>query len=150
MRLTPYEETYKGLAQIREKMSKYEVSEPDGINMKEAKRIIRPHRCFEMAQKFVYNSSKEIRDRLTYVYGLWSKGQHEHAWIEIDNNVVYDGVLNRYYEKEGYYFYNDIAVIRKKDTDTVIKEHFGNYSASENDLLALKEYTEAHFKPISD
>ena len=140
MRLMPYQEAYTRLMESRERISEYEVSEPEGINMEEKKRVIRPHKCFEMAQRFIYSSDKEIHDRLVYVYGLWTKSQHEHAWIEIDGNVVYDGVLNRYYQKDGYYKHNYVTVIRKKVPKEVMSEHFGVYSASEDDLLALDEY----------
>lgn len=26
-----------------------------------------------------------------------------HAWVEIEGNIIFDGVLQRFYDKEGYY-----------------------------------------------
>jgi hypothetical protein len=61
-----------------------------------------PRGCFARAIQFI-RRSPHLPNAL-YVYGNAACGGfNEHGWVEIEDRVVFDGVMQQFYDKAGYY-----------------------------------------------
>jgi LmbE family N-acetylglucosaminyl deacetylase len=61
-----------------------------------------PRDCFARALYFI-QQSRHLPNAL-YVFGETSGGGlGQHGWVEIDDRVVFDGVMQQFYDKAGYY-----------------------------------------------
>jgi hypothetical protein len=54
--------------------------------------------CYKKAWDYVRG-----RDDVILCHGLYTEYQVAHAWVELPGNIVFDGVMQRFYIKEGYY-----------------------------------------------
>lgn len=67
-----------------------------------------PHQCFMRSAMFVLTLDGELpnsdptRGGLCLVHGLYHGGL-AHGWAELPGDVVFDGVRQRFYSREGYY-----------------------------------------------
>jgi hypothetical protein len=67
-----------------------------------------PHQCFPQSAMFVLALDAELpnsdpaRDGPCLVHGLYLGGL-AHGWAELPGGVVFDGVRQRFYSREGYY-----------------------------------------------
>ena len=60
-----------------------------------------PRQCFEEAYRYV--DMHRIRG-MTYVFGTAvCGGMQQHAWVELPENIVFDGTLQRFYDRDKYY-----------------------------------------------
>ncbi|KON67382.1 hypothetical protein AKG34_21425 [Peribacillus butanolivorans] len=93
----------------RDKLSKYEVDAGEKYKTGKSKRLY-PRKCYTKA--FEYVEDKSDLEDIRLVHGLYlSYGINNHCghgWVELPNDIVFDGVLQRFYEKEGYYQYYEI------------------------------------------
>jgi hypothetical protein len=61
-----------------------------------------PRDCFARAIQFIHQSP-HMPDVL-YVFGeAVGGGIGQHGWVEIEDRVVFDGVMQQFYERAGYY-----------------------------------------------
>jgi hypothetical protein len=61
-----------------------------------------PRECFPRAIFFIHQSP-HLPNAL-YVFGqAVGGGFNQHGWVEIDDRVVFDGVMQQFYDKSGYY-----------------------------------------------
>ena len=58
-----------------------------------------PKQCYVRAYRYAAN---HFETQALLVHGLYHDGKG-HAWVEIPGGVVYDGVLNRFYQAEPYH-----------------------------------------------
>ncbi|MBU8919100.1 hypothetical protein BGM25_23930 [Bacillus sp. FJAT-29953] len=76
----------------------------------EKRRRISPKNCYKKA--FEYVGAKDHIEGIKLVHGLYEpsfvKGHCGHEWVELPNWIVFDGVLQRFYEKEAYYNFYQI------------------------------------------
>lgn len=103
-------EVVKAIIKIdREKLTQHEV-EPEEIYKTGKPRRMSPKNCYQKAFKYV--SSKSKLDGVLLVHGLYKPyavPHHSgHAWVELPNDIVFDGVIQRFYKKQGYYEYYEI------------------------------------------
>ena len=54
--------------------------------------------CYKKAWDYVCG-----RNDVILCHGLYTKYQVGHAWVELPGNIVFDGVMQRFYAKEDYY-----------------------------------------------
>jgi len=97
--MTDLELTARGIVcRWREGLEPYEVVPDPPYRLKRRTRHTFPNRCYERAFIYVLDRT-ETEARL--VHGRW-QGGHGHAWVEIPGGIVFDGVLNRFYQAEAY------------------------------------------------
>ena len=135
----PTHQTFQILEKEAELLKQYEVTPPSWVKY-DSTRPIRPHRCFEMAQSFV-RKNIDTTNELVYIYCFWSERKFvDHAFVLINNEIVYDGVYNKFYNKEDYYRENEIVEIRRKSPKQVIEEHARSFDISQDDWTARLKY----------
>ena len=68
------------------------------------------------------------------VHGIW-RGNWKHAWVEIEEHIVFDGVMQQFYERESYYVENWAWPIVEFDTE----RPFGNgvYAANRRSMSRM-------------
>jgi len=127
----PLEEAKEISRLDREKMKAYEV-EPGEVYQIKNRRHLKPKRCYEEA--FRYMSKCEHPDKVVLVHGLYKPPKLNryagHAWIEINGNVIFDGVLQRFYKKTDYIkYYEAIEEMRytKKEMFSTGLKNGGHY-----------------------
>lgn len=59
-----------------------------------------PRQCWERAWKYL-SAHPEIPEAML-VHGKWHT-LFDHAWVELPGDIVFDGVMQRFYGKEDYY-----------------------------------------------
>lgn len=143
-----YYKAYRTLMAQRDDMSSFEVDPPaELLNYK--KRVICPNGCFEQSIKYLLNNKYLNDENSLYCYGLWTKFQMEHAWVEI-GDLVFDGVFQRFYNKEDYYNYNFITLILTKPKSLAIREsmELGRFAPTFSDLKQLSAYYKKNYKTV--
>jgi hypothetical protein len=86
---------------IREQMKDVEVVPPDELRSLSDPSRVYARWCFEMA--YLYVVSHDHVEGIHYVVGEASVGGCGlHAWVELPNDVVFDGVMQRFYRREAY------------------------------------------------
>jgi hypothetical protein len=61
-----------------------------------------PRDCFARAIQFIHKSP-HLPNALYVVGKTVGGGFNEHGWVEIEDRVVFDGVMQQFYDKAGYY-----------------------------------------------
>ena len=60
-----------------------------------------PKECFPRAEQWIMANPQH---NAIYVFGeAVCGGLQQHGWVEIDDTVVFDGVMQEFYDKKGYY-----------------------------------------------
>jgi hypothetical protein len=83
---------------VRESMRPFEVVPDPPYRLNRRPRLY-PKGCFVRAYRYVMDHSTT---EALLVHGLYHDVL-DHAWVEIPGGVVYDGVLDRFYQAEAYY-----------------------------------------------
>ena len=131
----PTQQNYEVLNNEVAKMKPYEVPPPPQFVFN-AMTGVRPHQCFKAAQAFI-KSNLYAPLPMVYVYCFWSEIPFiDHAFVLINEQTVYDGVLNKFYYKDDYYREMQIVEIRRKTPPQVIKEHANSFDISQDDWTA--------------
>jgi hypothetical protein len=87
---------------IREEMRDVEVVPPDELRSDADPSRVYARSCFVMA--WLYVVSHDHVEGIHYVVGEAYVGGHGlHAWVELPNDVVFDGVMQRFYRRAAYY-----------------------------------------------
>lgn len=94
-------------------LSKFEVIPNDEYKTGKSKRLSLKN-CYIKAFQYVLNRSHI--EGIKLVHGLYKPSfvdiHSGHAWIELPGEIIFDGVLQRFYEKKGYYtFYGIIKQV---------------------------------------
>lgn len=87
----------------RRKAVKYEVTPPgspwiEGVDLD----AIHPQDCYLQAYRYASDLSRFFEDH-QLVHGETSLAFGGHAWVELPNGLVFDGVYQRFYRTEDYY-----------------------------------------------
>ena len=118
------EEVKKSAIEDRKQLAEYEVTPSDEYKTDKPRRLS-PKNCFMKA--FRYVADKSHLEGVRLVHGLYKPAffdEHScHAWVELPNDIVFDGVMQRFYEKEGYCTYYQI--IKQKEYDCKIMHKIG-------------------------
>lgn len=103
-----YEEVKTSAKKDRELLTPYEIMVDEIYKTGKTKRLS-PKNCYK--KSFDYVAGKDL-DTILLVHGKYKpyslKKHSGHAWVEIENKIVFDGVLQSFYEKDEYYQYYDI------------------------------------------
>jgi hypothetical protein len=91
-------EMYAIVRAMRESMRPFEVVPDPPYRLNRRPRLY-PKGCYVRAYRYVMDHG--TTDALL-VHGLYHDGK-DHAWVEIPGGVVYDGVLDCFYQAEAYY-----------------------------------------------
>lgn len=96
-------------------MEPYEVDPPEYFKIGN-RRVVVLKECYSRSCNYVIsigiseNCPKEVEEKIKLVHGTYAgygchfeKSQVGHAWVELPGEIVFDGVLQRFYNKEGYY-----------------------------------------------
>jgi hypothetical protein len=80
----------------------------DSIYKSNAKKKIYYHKCYEMSAEYITSlafGNNVSPENLTLVHGAAQLAciMIGHAWVEIKDTIVFDGVLQSFYTKDGYY-----------------------------------------------
>ncbi|WP_163583419.1 hypothetical protein [Gracilibacillus saliphilus] len=106
MKLAPIEEVKEITKNDRKNLSIHEVEPSEKYKTGKAKRLY-PRQCYENA--FRYVADKGNLEGIKLVHGLYKpkdiNNHCGHAWVELPKNIIFDGVLQRFYHKDGYYSY---------------------------------------------
>lgn len=96
---------------------KYKTGKPKRLN---------PKNCYEKA--FRYVADKRDLNEIKLVHGLYKpetiKNHCGHAWVEIPDGIIFDGVMQRFYRKEGYYKYYQAIKQNEYNRSEMYKEGF--------------------------
>lgn len=67
--------------------------------------------CYAQAQKYIFSlNAIPTTDCVRLVHGHYGDMVHMgHAWVELPGNIVFDGVVKRFYDKAGYYKVMDVS-----------------------------------------
>jgi hypothetical protein len=106
----PFEEVKKITIGDLKQLSQYEITPVDEYKTGKPKRLS-PKNCYIKA--FQYVSDKSHIEGIRLAHGLYKpsfiNNHSGHAWVELPNEIVFDGVLQRFYKKEGYYNFYQIT-----------------------------------------
>lgn len=81
-------------------------------NLKTGKKVkYYPNKCYEKADEYLLDK-RHIKG-IKLVHGLYTIFEIPHAWVELPDDIVFDGVLQRFYKKEGYYDTYQIKKIKE-------------------------------------
>lgn len=89
----------QGIKEDIEKMQPFEIEPPDKYKTGKAKRYYEKQ-CFKKAYDYMINLDP---DGGILVQGLYTKWSIPHSWVELPGDIVFDGVLQRFYNKQDYY-----------------------------------------------
>ena len=111
------EEFVPSLERIIIELKEIEVKDiPEKLESK-YKNNIYPKRCFGKAYDYLDEKVNvdDVNIKMIHggVYSIIENKFIKHAWIEINDNAVFDGVLQRFYDKEGYYKYHRAKKIKE-------------------------------------
>jgi len=125
------EEAKVSLKEDLQKLSKHEVI-PEDIYKTGKSRRLYPRACYKKSWEYV--NEKENVEGVKLVHGKYSPSLFDyhagHAWVELPNNIVFDGNLQRFYPKDLYYQHFKIikeAEYTRKEMWEKGFEHGGNY-----------------------
>lgn len=99
----------------------------------------RPGECYEQAARFLCFDSQfgptPIPEGTTMVHGVLKATGIGHAWVELPGNVVFDGTVQRYFDKGDYYRTLDAREERRYTPEQARKmmvkyRHFGAWHAT--------------------
>ncbi|MGX6962385.1 hypothetical protein [Vagococcus xieshaowenii] len=90
---------YQAVLDLREELKELEVDVPTEYKNGVKNRVY-PQKCFD--KSFDYMKENGELPNVKYVEGIY-EGLVDHAWVEIDNKVVFEGTTQRFYDKEQYY-----------------------------------------------
>ncbi len=120
------EETKKQRKEHRKEMiaemKYFEVEPPQRFRTGKPKRIHLKD-CFKKAIDYVFQLPNGVKEEVKIVHGSFNpiKKEYvwgEHSWVELPGNIIFDGVMQRFYDKNGYYsHYNCI-----KEAEYTVKE----------------------------
>ena len=112
-------------------LTQYEVTPNDEFKTGKAKRLY-PKHCYRKA--FEYVSAKRDIEGIKLVHGLYRPSFFDnhcgHAWVNLPNQIIFDGVLQLFYDKEGYYDFYQIVKQREYNSSEMYrirKENGGHY-----------------------
>lgn len=116
----------------RENMKSFEVELAEEFKTGKPKRLS-PKNCYRKA--FEYVSDKGHLGGIVLVHGLYqpnpsNDSEGGHAWVEINDSIVFDGVLQRFYDKGAYYEYYKAVKQQVYDRSEIYKvglKHGGTY-----------------------
>lgn len=107
----------------RKNLSKFEV-EPEEKYKTGHPRHLSPKNCYMKAWQYVIDKGledKEVAKTIRLIHGLYrpfSLDNHcGHAWVELPGDIVFDGVLQRFYLKDAYYKYYEIIKLNEYTVD---------------------------------
>ena len=89
-------------AAIEEKIARlkpYEIEPPEGCRTGKNKRVYE-RLCYQKAFEYIVHVNP---DNARLVHGIYTPLKLGHAWIELPGEIVFDGVMQRFYSKDGYY-----------------------------------------------
>jgi hypothetical protein len=94
----------------RHELKRAEVHVPDSWRAVSNPGELYPGQCFYRSFRFVSNlvaqlnreEGRQATDEVWIVHGEY-RGWHRHGWVELPGDVVFDGVLQRFYTKSVYY-----------------------------------------------
>lgn len=132
----PFEEVKLSAKEDLKHLSQYEVTPNDEYKTGKIRRLS-PKNCYQKA--FEYVSSKSHIKGIKLVHGLYKpsfiKNHSGHAWVELPGEIVFDGVLQRFYSKDGYYNFYQIVKQKEYNHKEMYQfghEHGGNYGPWHN------------------
>jgi hypothetical protein len=87
----------------RQRAARFEVEPPgspwiEGVDVN----AIYPRQCYERAYEYAIHESRCL-EKHHFVLGETSLALGGHAWVELPNGLVFDGVFQRFYRREDYY-----------------------------------------------
>ncbi|WP_191090666.1 hypothetical protein [Niallia endozanthoxylica] len=133
-----YEEVKKSAREDIKHLAEYEIVPKEEYKTGK-RRHIRPRLCFQQAFRYVANKANIEGIRL--VHGLYKPSSFDnhcdHAWVELPDGTIFDGVLQRFYEKEGYYNYYQIIKNKEYNHTEMYKiglKHGGTFGPWYNDI----------------
>lgn len=91
---------YQAYLDMRSELQEFEIEVPSEYKAGVLNRVF-PHKCFD--KSFDYIRKNGDLPNVNYVEGVYTDFFLDHAWIEIDNRIVFEGTLQRFYDKETYY-----------------------------------------------
>lgn len=91
---------YQCYLDFRKELEIIEVEVPEEYKNGVKNRVY-PNKCFD--KSFDYMRENGDLPNLKYVEGLYTESELNHSWIEIDDRIVFDGTMQRFYDKEKYY-----------------------------------------------
>lgn len=100
----PLDTAARWVESINNRLEQHIVAVPPLWEIAVAKDKCFPRACFDRAVDFVARSP-HLPDAV-YVVGIALCGgslNQNHGWVEIDDSVVFDGVMQQFYDKAGYY-----------------------------------------------
>lgn len=77
----------------------FEVEVDDTFKTGRQKRLY-PKQCYKKAYQYIM---EHPYDGVMLCHGLYTECSIGHAWIELPCNIVFDGTMQRFYDKEGCY-----------------------------------------------
>lgn len=138
-------------------MSVFEVEPPETLKTGREKRVF-PKLCYEKSYEYYSDKFMDIyspKNGGLFVNGVVGKGllAYGHAWVEIENSIVFDGVLQRFYDKDTYYRYYNVGKTFKFPPNKIHElmkgsnfEYVGYYPSIENEVWKenVKEGSECY------
>lgn len=107
-------------------MSVFEVLPPDEYRTGEPISH-NPKGCFEKSFQYMDNIQLEGGMLVHGMYFPWGVPENkfsyvDHAWVELPGDIVFDGVLQRFYRKMDYYKYYNAIKVYEYAYDEAIKK----------------------------
>jgi hypothetical protein len=140
----PLEDAKKIVREDLKSLAPYEVDPPDEYKTGKKRRRICPKRGYE--KSFRYVSSKYEMDGIKLVHGVYKPSFMEehvgHAWVKLPNEIIFDGVLQRFYQREPYYNYYQCVKYNEYNGKEMYKlgyEDGGTFGPWENRVLGIDE-----------
>lgn len=89
--------------QQRRQYEKFEIDPPgspwiEGVDREN----VYPRACYMMASEYAYHIARSFQE-YKVVHGDTSLVVGGHAWVDLPNNLVFDGVYQRFYRRDDYY-----------------------------------------------
>jgi len=107
-----------------DQMKPFEIEPPDQYKTGKAKRYYEKQ-CHKKAWDYMVYSNHEEG---VMVQGLHSDMGVPHSWVELPDDIVFDGVLQRFYNKDDYYRERQIIKI----VEFTLKEILQKYEETGN------------------
>ena len=84
-----------------EELRPAEIQVPEQLRSKHRKGPHNIHQCYKKAWEYAVDHEVE---GMRVVHGTYGGGLNiDHAWVELPEGVLFDGVTQRFYQREGYY-----------------------------------------------
>jgi hypothetical protein len=86
----------------------FEVEVPPELRANTEPTTIYFHECFYRSWRYVADNMRVLLRNAWLVHGVYAKldglpAGLPHAWVEIGEDIVFDGVLQRFFPRQGYY-----------------------------------------------